>query len=124
MYYTVQLFHTADLTLAYAPLAIVTSAEFASLILVACLPVMPRLYRHVFQTFSSEKGTSLSEYKLRSATLPSNAQRHTAHRSNVDEKELPARPAEAWIKLDDSSEEIRPIHHGNFPANGLEFNRF
>ena len=52
VYYTIILIHTPDLTYAILPVGFTALIEFASAMLVACLPVMPAFNQHVVHNLS------------------------------------------------------------------------
>lgn len=69
LYYSTKLFYTADVTYASIPVGLTSIAELASLFLVACGPVMPRLYRYLQERLSKAKGTHLNRPQISPASL-------------------------------------------------------
>lgn len=82
LYYSIELLYTADLTYAFVPVFATASAEFASIVLVACGPVMPRLYRYLREKYGRSKAS------LVFSRGPRTLQTFRPKRSPLDSREI------------------------------------
>ena len=70
LYYSTEMLYTLDVTYASVPVGLTSIAELASLFLVACGPVMPRLHRYLREKLIKARETHSNRLQIALASLP------------------------------------------------------